>query len=181
MRETLEWATPVLYLRGKEARIFMISAHGAADATQTATAGQRLAQARLALDRADAEAAIPVLDTVLVEDPTDIQASRLRRAAVQDVKAEHHSQRPQIELILAEIMAEMAKRKEQMSLDNERILNEVMDRRSERNKQMSLDNERILNEVMERRSERNKQMSLESERILKERTGERDGQGDGTG
>ncbi|WP_130351978.1 CHAT domain-containing protein [Agromyces ramosus] len=83
--DTLEWLTPVLYLRGLDSQLFAVERAGADGAPPPPSAEERVAQAQEALDEHDAATAIPVLDTVLADDPENAPAQELRGATVEDV------------------------------------------------------------------------------------------------
>ena len=74
---TLEWVTPIIYLRGKDANLFTIET--------VAQSGEvledRVTQAKRALEGDDPESAIVVLDSVLAEDPSQDAAAALRDIA----------------------------------------------------------------------------------------------------
>ncbi|MDF2561552.1 MAG: hypothetical protein K0R99_2998 [Microbacterium sp.] len=85
--QTLEWITPVLYLRGQDAHLFAVErAGGAGAAPPTRSTEERVAQAREALDQRDPVTAIPVLDTVLAEDPDNPSAQQMLDVALEDAR-----------------------------------------------------------------------------------------------
>jgi DivIVA domain-containing protein len=86
--ETLEWITPVLYLRGQDAHLFAVEPAGAVSPAAAArSAEERVAQAQEALDQQDPASAIPVLDTVLADNPDNPPARRLLESALEDARS----------------------------------------------------------------------------------------------
>jgi hypothetical protein len=86
--ETLEWVTPVLYLRGLDSQLFAVESAAAGAAPVVSSTEERVAQAQDAIDHHDPATAIPVLDTVLADDPENEPAQELRGVAVEDVMRE---------------------------------------------------------------------------------------------
>lgn len=82
--ETLEWVTPVLYLRGLDSQLFAVeSAAQAGPGPAVPSPEERVALAQDALLQHDPATAIPVLDTVLADDPQNEPAQKLRGASVE--------------------------------------------------------------------------------------------------
>lgn len=87
--DTLEWVTPVLYLRGLDARLFAVESAGEAGAVPAVpSTRERMAQPLQALDEHEAATAIPVRDTVSADDPEDSPAQEPRSVGVEEVMRE---------------------------------------------------------------------------------------------
>ncbi len=73
--ETLEWVTPVLYLRGLDSQLFAVEGAAVGTAPAVPSTQERLAKAQdAALNQHDPATAIPVLDTVLADVPRNAPA-----------------------------------------------------------------------------------------------------------
>ncbi|MFF5034763.1 CHAT domain-containing protein [Nocardia salmonicida] len=84
---TLEWVTPVLYLRGGNSRPFILEPQPEKPVNE-----QLYAAARTALDDHDYDTVIGKLDQLLVSDPHYRDAAALRRAAAEEQDLAHKYQ-----------------------------------------------------------------------------------------
>ena len=82
---SLEWITPTLYLRGREAHLFAVSRSPGAVAPEPARE-ERRGQAFAAAESGDVTSAVPLYDSVLAEDPDDVEVRRARERAVADAR-----------------------------------------------------------------------------------------------
>jgi hypothetical protein len=81
--ESLEWITPTIYLRGRETHLFAVS--GSPDAVAPSPAlEERRSEAFAASAEGDVASAVPLLDSVLAEDPDDVAAHQARERVVAD-------------------------------------------------------------------------------------------------
>ncbi|KQY32298.1 hypothetical protein ASD42_18025 [Nocardia sp. Root136] len=84
---TLEWVTPVLYLRGGNSRPFILESQPEKPVNE-----QLYAAARTALDDHDYDTVIHKLDQLLVSDPHYRDAAALRRTAAEELDLAHKYQ-----------------------------------------------------------------------------------------
>lgn len=83
--ETLEWVTPVLYLRGLNSELFAVErAQETGREPEPPGNDERVVQAQAALDQHSTATAIPVGDAAPAEDPKGAPAQEVRTAAVHD-------------------------------------------------------------------------------------------------
>lgn len=82
---SLEWITPTLYLRGRETHLFAVDWSPGPVVLEPARE-ERLGQALAASESGDVASAVPLYDSVLAENPHDVEARQARKQAVADAR-----------------------------------------------------------------------------------------------